>query len=144
MANITINHRKQTIQMNKTTAEAASQYGTEEYKALQEVRRDYPTYRIVTVARKTEKSEFKGLTYEFMRKYIKTHDDEDNPIMSEFEKLTATSQEAKEMGMKASSYREVKDWFYATFPAIEKFISEREQILKEVADKKAKKLATAA
>lgn len=53
MANITINEKKRKVEVSKAFAKAASRYGTDEYKILQEVRKDYPTFRIET--RKTEK-----------------------------------------------------------------------------------------
>ena len=49
---MTINNKKNTIEMTKQFAKAAEKFGTEEYKALQEVRRDYPHFKIVTVTRK--------------------------------------------------------------------------------------------
>ena len=144
MRNITVNNKKNTIEMTKTYAKLASQYGTEQYKALQNVRRDYPTYRIVTVSRKNEKPEFKGLTYKFMKNYIKGHDDENQSKMSEFLDLTAKSEEAKNMGIEAQSYAQVKKWFLMSFPAICEFITKRDNLLKTVAENKAKRITEAA
>ena len=120
---ITINDKKQTIEMNKTTAKRASKYGTDEYKALQEVRRDYPTYKIVTVARKVEKCEYKGLTFDFMKQYIENHDDDDKSKMKEYLNLRGQSEEAKDNGSEAKSYSEIKNWFLRTFPSIKEFAS---------------------
>ena len=69
MNSIIINIKKHTIEMNKTTTKAASKYGTPEYNELQSARHDYPTFRVVTVAKKTAKPEYKGLTFEYMEKY---------------------------------------------------------------------------
>ena len=137
MSNITINTKKSTIEMNKTYAKLASQYGTDEYKALQEVRRDYPNYRIVTVPHKVEKVEFKGLNYEFMEKYIKAHDDENGTKMEAYLGLRGKSEEAKELGMEAVGYAEIKEWFLMTYPALRDFINARENILEAVAKNKA-------
>ena len=138
MKNITINDKKQTIQMNKTTAEAASQYGTEEYNALQEVRRAYPTYSVVVISRKSEKSEFKGLTYVFMEKYIKAHDDDDKSKMKAYFNLRGESEAAKAVGANAKSYGEIKEWFLDAFPEFGQFYRDRENLLNQIADKKAK------
>ncbi|MCR4621721.1 MAG: hypothetical protein K5663_06525 [Clostridiales bacterium] len=138
MTNITINTKKQTIEMDKTTAKSASQYGTDEYKALQEVRIAYPTYSVVVVNRKPEKGEFKGLTYEFMEKYIKAHDDENKSKMKEYLNLRGESEEAMAVGAKAKSYAEIKEWFLDAFKAFGEFYTNREKLLKNIADKKAK------
>ena len=55
MSNIIINAKNHTIEMNKTVSKAASRFGTPEYNELQEVRRAYPTYHVVTVAKKAAK-----------------------------------------------------------------------------------------
>ena len=135
---ITINDKKHTIEMNKTTAKLASQYGTDEYKALQEERRDYPTYGIITVPGREVKTEFKGLTYEFMEKYIKAHEDKDGKNMNAYLGLRAKSEEAKALGMEAVGYADIKDWFLMTYPALRNFIKARENILEAVAKNKEK------
>ena len=64
MFNLIIDSKKNTIEMSKKFAKAASRFGSEEYRQLQEARRDYPTFRIVTKTTRTKKSDcFKGLTY---------------------------------------------------------------------------------
>ena len=136
--NITINDKKHTIEMDKTTSKRASQYGTDEYKALQEVRSAYPTYSVVVVNRKTEKGEFKGLTYEFMEKYIQAHDDEDKSKMKTYFTLRGESEEAQAVGANAKSYAEIKDWFLDKFPAFGELFKERETLMKTIADNKAK------
>ena len=68
MTNITINTKKNVIEMSNAFAKAAKNVGSEEYKTLQEARRDYPNFRVETkkVARKTATNSFKGLTYDYM------------------------------------------------------------------------------
>ena len=41
------NLSNKTIELTKTEMNAAMTYGTEEYRALQEMRRDYPGFRVV-------------------------------------------------------------------------------------------------
>ena len=128
---MTINNKKNTIEMTKKFAKAAEKFGTEEYKALQEVRRDYPHFKIVTVTRKVsgQKETYKGLTYSYMEKYIKAHDDEKETIMNEFLMLRGLSDEAKEALADSFSYNEMKDWFLNKFPAIAEFHKKREAAL---------------
>ena len=135
--NITINDKKHTIEMDKTTSKRASQYGTDEYNALQEVRTAYPTYSVAVINRKPDKGEYKGLTYEFMEKYIQAHDDEKKSIMNEYFTLRGESEEAKAVGANAKSYGEIKDWFLATYPAFGEFFTNREKLVSKGAKKKA-------
>ena len=44
MTSIQINHKNNTIEMTKKFYVESCKYGTDEYKTLQEVRRDYPGY----------------------------------------------------------------------------------------------------
>ncbi len=55
MSNITINNKARTIEINKTFAAASSKYGSPEYKELQDAPRDYPDFRVITVAQKAAK-----------------------------------------------------------------------------------------
>ena len=88
---IVINSKNHTIEMNKGFAKAASLFGSPEYEELQAARRDYPQFRVVTISKKAAKPEYKGLTIEYMEKYIAAHDD-DGTIMEEFRMLRGTSE----------------------------------------------------
>ena len=131
MKNLTVNAAARTIEMpSKKFATAAAKFGTDEYKALQEVRRDYPGFKVAVVAaRKAPKSSFKGLTYEYMENYILSHDDEKNSAMKEYMGLRALTDEAEEACAEACSYHEIKTWFLNQYPAIAKFHEKREAIL---------------
>ena len=128
---MTINTNNKTIEMSKKFAAAAKKFGTEEYKQLQEVRRDYPNFKVVTITRKpsSKKENYKGLTYEYMEKYIAAHDDEKKSIMAEYEMMRATSEEAKAALAEPVSYYEMKVWFLKKFPEIAEFHKKREAAL---------------
>ena len=128
---MTINEKKSTIEMSKKFANAAKKFGTPEYKDLQAARRDYPTFKVVTVTRKSsaKKETFKGLTYDYMEMYIEMHDDENNSAMAEYKMLRATSEEAKAALAVSASYMEIKEWFLNKFPAIAEFHKKREALL---------------
>ena len=128
---MTINFRSHSIEMTKKFAKAAARFGSDEYKQLQEARRDYPNFKVATVTRKatTQKETYKGLTYSYMESYIKAHDDESKSIMAEFEMLRGLSQEAQEALAEPCSYIEMKDWFLKKFPAIAEFHKKREALL---------------
>ena len=127
-----INERKMVIEVSKKFATAASKYGTQEYKDLQEVRRDYPNFKVVTITRKvtTQKDSYKGLTYTYMETYIKAHDDDKNSIMAEYEMLRGISKAAQEALAEPCSYNEMKNWFLKKFTEIADFHKMREELLK--------------
>lgn len=126
-----INYHSQVIEMTAKFAKAAAKFGSDEYKQLQEARKDYPNYKVVTVSRKatTQKETYKGLTYSYMESYIKAHDDEEKAIMAEYEMLRGLSQEAQEALAEPCSYIEIKVWFLNKFPAIAEFHKKREALL---------------
>ena len=126
-----INSRTQVIEMTKKFAKAAARFGSEEYNQLQQARRDYPNFKVVTISRKapTQKDSYKGLTYSYMEAYIKAHDDAQQSIMAEYEMLRGLSDEAKEALTEACSYLQMKEWFLKKFPAIAEFHKKREALL---------------
>ena len=141
MTTISINSKNHTIEMNKTFSKAASIFGSDEYNQLQTARRDYPTYRVVTVAKKGAKPEYKGMDYKYMKKYIAAHDDENGSIMAEFELLTGKSEAGKDAMADAANYADVKEWFLMTYPEIEKFHADRDALLEKIAQRRAAKQA---
>lgn len=136
MANIIINNKARTIEINKTFAAKASIYGSDEYVVLQKARRDYPNYYVVTVKQKGAKPEYKGLTYEYMEKYIKGHDDDNKSKMNDFLVLRGLDDEGKKTNAKSLDYSDIKEWFFQTFPEIENYHNKREELLKKIRDAK--------
>jgi len=131
MTNITISTRTHSLVLTKSFAAKAAIFGTDEYKMLQEARRDYPGYK-VTVGKtknKEQKNAFAGLDYDYMEKYIKTHDDAEKSIMAEYLDLRGLSDEAKELQAGSASFLEIRSWFLKTFPAIEEFYTKRAALL---------------
>ena len=124
---IKINDKKHTIEVTKKFAKAASYYGSDEYIDLQGARRDYPNYRVVTKTPSRKKSDskkpdhFKGLTYAYMVKYIKNHDN-DGKIMAEFE------EKREELAINPASYKMVKEWFFNKFPEVGGFQKKSEEL----------------
>ena len=129
--NIIINHTNCTITLtSKKFAAAASRYDTEAYKELQGARKDYPEYRVVTKSAHSKKTDsYKGLTYQFMESYIKSHDDENGSTMAMFNDLRATSEEAKVFGAESASYGEIRTWFLRQYPAFADFQKKRDALL---------------
>ena len=126
-----INFEKKVIEMSKKFAKAAEKFASDEYKQLQEARKDYPTFKIVTVSRNTtgKRETYKGLTYEYMEMYIQKHDDEQKSIMAEYLMLRGKTAEAEEALAESFNYLEMREWFLKKFPAIAQFHEARAKLL---------------
>ena len=126
-----INQRNQTIEMSKKFAKAAAVFGSKEYRQLQEVRQDYPNFRVVTVSRKAvaKKETVKGLSYEYMERYIQKYDDDKKSIMAEYLMLRGKTAEAEEALAESCTYLEMREWFLKKFPAIAQFHEARAKLL---------------
>lgn len=137
--NLKVNHQTRTIEMNKTFADKASRFGSDEYDALMLAREQNPGYTMKVITRKTTKSDkpsYKGLTYEYMEKYILAHDNENQKIMNEYLELRAMTDEAEDALLESATYQEMKDWFLDKFPAIAEFHQKREELLAKAQEKK--------
>ena len=118
------------IEMSKTEAKAAGKINSEKFNELNTLRTMYPTFEIeIKASTAKKKSDYKGLTYGYMAKYIASHDDDEQSIMAEFEMLRGTSAEAQEALADSASYKEIKEWFLKKFPAIAEFHKKREDAL---------------
>ena len=119
------------IEMTKKFAAAARKFGTKQYRDLQEARRDYPNFKVVTVTRKATSCQdtYKGLTYKFMEDYIQKHDDAEQSIMAEYLDLRGLSEEAKVNLMEPYTYGDMKKWFLKTFPAITDFHKQCDELV---------------
>ena len=138
-----INHAERTITMDRTFAKNAENTMSAEYSHLQSVRRDYPTYTVVRrqIKKNPNKECYKGLTYEYMEKYIKAHDDEKQSIMSEYLTMRGETDEADEALATSANYQEMKKWFLEKFPAVAEFHKTRAELIEKTQQKKeAKKL----
>ena len=135
MTNITLNHKNRTIELTKKFAADSSHFGTDEYKMLQEARRDYPNYKVVVASRKNSKNNFDGLNLEYMELYISKHDDEEHTIMNTFDVLLARDAASKAAGLQAAPYLKVKSWFLNQYPVFTQAYNKQAAILDDVAAK---------
>ena len=140
MANIQINHKNNTIEMTKKFYNESCKYGTDEYKTLQEVRRDYPGYTPVVAKNKKSGEDmrdvFNGLNFEYMELYIMKHDDEDKSIMAEFKMMRAEDDASKAVGAKSESYLNIRAWFLDKYPEVREFHEKRGKIVENLRKKK--------
>ena len=104
MTNITINYKKNTIEITKAFEKKASAYGSEAYIELSEARKEFPNYRLVVKTSKSNNT-FAGMDYDFMVEYIEKHENAEQR-KAEFDKLRASG----------LTYGEIKQWFVETYP----------------------------
>ena len=78
----------------------------------------------------------KGLTYEYMKKYILAHDDEKGSIMAIFHELRGNVvSEDDELQAESLTYGEIKMWFLDTYPEIKNFHESRADRIKAIKEK---------
>ena len=128
---MTINYITMTIEMTKAESKAAGKVGTEAFKEMLSLMQQFPNYKIQVIARAaTKKScDYKGLTYAYMEKYIKAHDNDKHTIMAEYEDLRGESDAAKDVLADSFTYQEIKNWFLGKFPEIREFHEMRSKML---------------
>lgn len=131
---IRINDNNRTIEVTKKFSTAASHYGTREYEDLQDVRRAYPKYKVVIRKVSKKKDCFKGLTFDYMRNYIKNHDNEEKTVMAEFCNLCGKDENGNKIEMAtAASYGEIKAWFLSQYSEFKEYRETVDKILEKIA-----------
>ena len=118
-----VNMFERTIVLTKKEMTDASRYGSDTYKELQNARRDNPSYEVVIVTRnvKTQRETYKGLTYEYMEKYIKSHDDAEKTVWKEYMIYRGTPIDPADELPVAYTYKQMKAWFLDKYEEIAKF-----------------------
>ncbi len=112
-----INFTTKEIEMNKTEAKAVNNVTGDAFNELQQLRAICPTFAIKVVATKRKKNEYKGLTYGYMRSYIKSHGGDDKEaLLEKFDALTND---------KEACYFDVRDWFLDKCPEVKDYKKDR-------------------
>ena len=111
-----IDFTKNEIVMSRQFEKCASIAGSEEYRRLQLVRQDYPTFSVVrrSIKKAPTKVTYAGLTYAYMEAYIAGHD-QDGTIKKDYDELRLIGACHK------VSYPTIKKWFLETYPEIVEF-----------------------
>ena len=108
-----INYEAKVIELTKAEEKNARKFGSEMYEQLKVARSDYPGFRIVVKKTAKRNSDYKGLTYSYMEKYIQRRDNEE-ALKFYYKLIGKTENESFE----TASYFEVKKWFLAKFPEV--------------------------
>ena len=111
-----IDFTKNEIIMSRSFEKCASIAGSEEYRRLQLVRQDYPTFAVVrrSIKKAPSKQAYAGLTYSYMEAYIAGHD-QDGTFKKVYDELRLIGACHK------VSYPTIKKWFLETYPEIVEF-----------------------
>lgn len=116
-----VDFEKKLLIMNQAFANKARNVRSEEYQLLQNTRKDYPAYAVVKrrIKRNSNKETYAGLTYDYMRMYIASHEPKETvkEVMEQFEELLLISQ----CHCKARRYPAIKSWFLGKYSQIEGF-----------------------
>ena len=92
---IKVEHGKCLLVMDKTFAKLSANVRCPEYTILQNARRDYPDYAVVTrqIRKNPQKETYAGLTYQYMEDYIVTHEAEEDllAVQAEYHALKLIS-----------------------------------------------------
>ena len=122
MNNISVNFITNTIVVTKSFFHAAMEFGSDEYETLKRVKEQNPSMAVAvrTSAKRTKKNENKGLTYSYMRDFIRVMD---NRNLIAFENMIAFYKSVDYEG--AGLYNKVKEWFLENYPRHREMIVER-------------------
>lgn len=129
-----INFKNYTIEMTKSEAKAASKYGSDSYKELMNIKKDFPTFEVVVIAKpkaKKNSAALKGLNYEFMKKYI-AENEKDDTVIKEFKILRGEIEDVDGIKATAKSYAYIKSWFLSKYPFFVDYKRELENIDKNI------------
>ena len=111
-----IDFTKNEIIMSRSFEKCASIAGSEEYRRLQLVRQDYPTFAVVrrSIKKAPSKQAYAGLTYSYMEAYIAGHD-QDGTIKKVYDELRLIGACHK------VSYPTIKKWVLETYTEVAEF-----------------------
>lgn len=107
-----IDHKEKKIIMNCSFAKRQSNTDSIEYKKLQDVHREFPDYEIVTksIKKKENKEAYKGLTYDYMERYISMRGAETD--MEEYKNMRLLSE------CHRCRYPAIKQWFLGKYTEV--------------------------
>lgn len=122
---------KKKIYITAPFRKACENIDSDEYTLLSLVREDNPNFDVEErrIKRNPNKETYRGLTYEYMERYIILHDGEDSDIMAEFKELRLIAE------CHSISFPKIRDWFLETYPDVKNFSVEH--LLMEFDEEKA-------
>lgn len=119
---LTVDFEKNQIVMDRSFAQKAKDTHTAEYAHLQQVRLDYPQYKVIvrTIKKNTNKETYKGLTYEYMFRFLNAYHDERD--IKKLEKKIFISK------CHRIRYPKIKKWFLEEYPDVKDMWDENNEL----------------
>ncbi len=115
---IKVNFANHTIVISRLFAIRAANPTSAEYAKLTDVQTSYPDYKIeVRKIKKSDKENYKGLTYAYMEYYIATHENAQER-MAEYNEIRLRA------ACHSMTYGYIKKWFLSAYPKIDDFTPE--------------------
>ena len=118
---VKIDFAKGIITLSKTFANKAAVVTTKEFAQLASIKSLYPEYNIVIreIMHNPNKESYKGLTYDYMRRYIILHTSPEKceAEIKAFEDMIFVSQ----CHSQARRYPAIKKWFLKKYPEVAEF-----------------------
>lgn len=110
--NIILDHMNQKIKLSKKFARKATNAESSEFGTLQSVKDKYPNYSIAlgVIKKKENKESYRGLTYEYMERYIAVYGNEND--LADYKELRFLSE------CHSVKYPVIKRWFLEKFPDV--------------------------
>jgi len=137
---MTINYAKKAIELTSAEYKDAQQYGSDMYKQVREVRKDFPGFEVVEVKAKAKKSknDFSDLNMKTIKAYVEKHGSDEQKEHFEFISKKTITEDGEYV--KAQSFFQIKKWFLEEFSELKQARKEyREKVQKiyEAAEAKA-------
>ena len=128
---VKVKHAEQLIEMNTTFAKMIENPMSDEYALLQKLKMENPEFKVSRrkIKSNPNKDSYKGLTYEYMKMYIKTHETEEQAkeIIAYLDEQILISK----CHSQRLRYPTIKKWFLKQYPDVAKFgmveIAEQEE-----------------
>ena len=136
-----INEAKKVIEMSAVEYKKSMTYGTEEYKALREIRADFPGFRTVEMKPKKGKTPLDKLTLKDIKDYVKAHGTPKQK--QELIDMSVARYTDEGVYIEAKPFFEIKQWFLAEFPVYKKALDDHEAEMKKIFDAVDTKIAEA-
>lgn len=116
-----VDYLKNIAEVNTTFAKMMQDPTSDEYALLQRVKVENPGIKITTrkIKSNPQKDTYKGLTYDWMREYIATHEPAEvvDAKLAAFDEMRYISQ----CHGKALRYPTIKNWFLTEYPDVANF-----------------------
>lgn len=135
---MTINYEKKAIELTTAEMKEAKKFGSDMYKMVCEVRRDYPNFEVKEVKTKKSKSDFSDLNMKTIKAYVEKRGSDEQKANFKFISQKTINEDGEYV--EAQSFFEIKKWFLNEFPEIKqarKDYREKVQKIYEAAELKA-------